>query len=185
MTDVYFGSFPNAEGMLHSFEAHKNSLEGYEVLFAAYGGRSYEGKAIVVYRKGDELYEVGGSHCSCNGLEGQWTPALINREYLRKRPDLDSDEFEPDAIKAFSELCKPLSEEDNKRLENQAILVANVVTLSPSDTSVDELEEALRGHRSEILEADTFRPLALHVYNLMQAAFKAGHAHAVSESQDN
>lgn len=45
-----------------------------EILFASYGGGSYEGDAFVLYRKDGKLYEVSGSHCSCYGLEGQWGP---------------------------------------------------------------------------------------------------------------
>ena len=45
-----------------------------ELLFASYGGGSYEGDAFVLFRKDGKLYEVNGSHCSCNGLEGSWSP---------------------------------------------------------------------------------------------------------------
>ena len=45
-----------------------------ELLFASYGGGSYEGDAFVLFRKDGVLYEVNGSHCSCYGLEGQWKP---------------------------------------------------------------------------------------------------------------
>ena len=43
-----------------------------ELLFASYGGGSYEGDAFVLFRKDGKLYEVNGSHSSCYGLEGQW-----------------------------------------------------------------------------------------------------------------
>lgn len=46
-----------------------------EVLFASYGGGSYDGDATVIFRKDVKLYEVHGGHCSCNGLEDQWEPA--------------------------------------------------------------------------------------------------------------
>lgn len=46
-----------------------------ELLFASYGGGAYEGDAIVIFEKEGDLYEVSGSHCSCNGLEGQWSPS--------------------------------------------------------------------------------------------------------------
>lgn len=45
-----------------------------ELLFASYGGGSYEGDAHVVFERNGRLYEAHGSHCSCYGLEGQWAP---------------------------------------------------------------------------------------------------------------
>jgi hypothetical protein len=63
-----------------------------EVLFASYGGGSYEGDAVVIFRKGEKLYEVNGSHCSCYGLEGQWKPEETSLEALaRKGKKTDGD----------------------------------------------------------------------------------------------
>jgi hypothetical protein len=47
-----------------------------EVLFASYGGGSYEGHAYVLFTCDDTLWEVESSHCSCNGLEGTWRPTV-------------------------------------------------------------------------------------------------------------
>lgn len=44
------------------------------VLFASYGCSGYEGEAFVLYRSKGKLWEVHGSHCSCNGLYDQWSP---------------------------------------------------------------------------------------------------------------
>jgi hypothetical protein len=45
-----------------------------EILFATYQTPSYDGAALVIYEQGGKVFEVNGSHCSCYGLEGQWTP---------------------------------------------------------------------------------------------------------------
>jgi hypothetical protein len=45
-----------------------------EILFASYGGASYEGDAFVLFERAGKLYENTGGHCSCYGLEGQWEP---------------------------------------------------------------------------------------------------------------
>ncbi len=91
----YFGSWSNLEEMVQSFKEHEYRHDRYdancklitiyedldgivpiddEVLFASYGGASYEGHAVVLFKKDGKLYEAGGSHCSCYGLEGQWEP---------------------------------------------------------------------------------------------------------------
>ncbi len=52
------------------------------ILFASYGGQSYEGDAYVLFRKDAKYFEVHGSHCSCTGLEDQWDPAKVSVPYL-------------------------------------------------------------------------------------------------------
>lgn len=62
-------------------------LEGAEILFAEYEQGGYEGDSTVIYRKFGRLYETNGSHCSCYGLEDQWSPeettveAILLRKY--------------------------------------------------------------------------------------------------------
>ena len=48
-----------------------------EVLVAYYSYENYSGTSWVVYRIGDQYYENYGSHCSCYGLEDQWSPESI------------------------------------------------------------------------------------------------------------
>lgn len=84
----YFGSWDNHEDMKNSWSDHEynSKTQKYEyqvpqefptddeILFASYGGASYEGDASVVFRRDGKLFEAHGSHCSCNGLEGMWSP---------------------------------------------------------------------------------------------------------------
>lgn len=48
--------------------------EPEEVIFAGYTYENYSGDAFVLYRNGDKFYTVSGGHCSCHGLEDQWSP---------------------------------------------------------------------------------------------------------------
>ena len=48
--------------------------EPEEVLVAVNHQEDYEGDAWVVFRNGGKYYTVEGSHCSCYGFEGQWSP---------------------------------------------------------------------------------------------------------------
>lgn len=50
------------------------SLKGAAVLYHFYTYEDYCGTGYTVYAKDGKLYEAHGSHCSCNGLEGQWDP---------------------------------------------------------------------------------------------------------------
>jgi hypothetical protein len=80
-----FGSFSAFEDVLNQWRGYSWSGEPVkplkepiptedELLFASYGGGAYEGDAVVIFQKDGKLYEVHGSHCSCNGLEEQWEP---------------------------------------------------------------------------------------------------------------
>lgn len=63
----------------------ENQWKGINILFASYGYANYSGDAWVLFEQCGKLYEVNGSHCSCYGLEGQWTPEEIVLEELENR----------------------------------------------------------------------------------------------------
>lgn len=54
-----------------------------EILFYEYTYECYEGSAKGYYRRGDLYYAIGGSHCSCYGLEGQFDPEEYTLETFR------------------------------------------------------------------------------------------------------
>lgn len=56
-----------------------------DVIAAVYQIDGYEGQAFIVFAKDGKLYEVNASHCSCNGLEGQWSPEETAYEALEHR----------------------------------------------------------------------------------------------------
>lgn len=82
---MYLGNFNNKQDLMSNFEINESDLEGVRILFAAYENESYEGYAMVIFSKDGKLYEVNGSHCSCNGLEGQWQPEETSLEALKLR----------------------------------------------------------------------------------------------------
>lgn len=49
-----------------------------EYVWATYESGGYDGSAIVIYKQGNNWYQVYGSHCSCYGLEGQWEPEILD-----------------------------------------------------------------------------------------------------------
>jgi hypothetical protein len=78
--------------IMEDFEATQTDEK---ILFATYVCESYEGYAYALFVKDGKLYEVEGSHCSCYGLEDQWTPIevclpeLVNRVTNGKSYGLD------------------------------------------------------------------------------------------------
>jgi hypothetical protein len=100
----------SSDPILHAFDVSAGEASAYanaEVLFAAYGGGAYEGAAEVVFRMNGDLYEVTGSHCSCNGLEGQWEPAKVNVGYLQKRK-LSNYDYSNETLAAFAKMVSEL-----------------------------------------------------------------------------
>ena len=79
----YLGNFDNDGDVFGNFEVSKNDQRGVFILLAFYGCADYEGNAFVLFIKDGQLYEVHGSHCSCNGLEGQWQPEETSWEALK------------------------------------------------------------------------------------------------------
>lgn len=64
----------SAEDIMGQFSAtHTNE----HIVIANYTYEDYSGSAWVLFVKDNELYEVHGGHCSCYGLEDQWTPELV------------------------------------------------------------------------------------------------------------
>ena len=82
---VYYGEFESREDVEREFDV--TLAADVVIRFARYDAPSYEGYAMIVYEQGDKVYEVHGSHCSCFGLEGQWTPEETSWEALKHRPE--------------------------------------------------------------------------------------------------
>lgn len=82
-----FGRWQDVDGIRTDFGDYDQPSPvpaDLDVVFAAYGGGSYDGQAVVVFRQGGKLWEVHGSHCSCMGLEHQWKPEEATVESLAK-----------------------------------------------------------------------------------------------------
>ena len=83
--------FDGVVGIEDAFD-QRDALKGCTVLFAEYSHEGYEGSAIVVFVDSNGvLFEVHGSHCSCRGLEGQWSPEDTTASAILMRPDLSEE----------------------------------------------------------------------------------------------
>lgn len=77
---MFVGDFNNEHDVCREF--HISEVGGV-ILFAGYEYEDYSGSADVIYFGRDgKLYHVSGSHCSCYGLEDQWSPEEMPVEAL-------------------------------------------------------------------------------------------------------
>lgn len=79
MKTIFMGNwkFNGIARLKNDFQIYNGELKDVEIILAYYSYEDYEGQAFVLFRKEGKLYEVNGSHCSCYGLEDQWTPEEV------------------------------------------------------------------------------------------------------------
>lgn len=109
MAHKYFGNWSTYEDMIRDWNATTPDMPTpRQIVFAVYSTPSYDGSALVIYRQNGKLYEVHGSHCSCYGLEDQWSPEETSRAALKMRipngPPYEFYDAGDDAWKRFVEL---------------------------------------------------------------------------------
>ena len=85
MSDRYFGAWSSIVDVHKDFGIDDSDLRDGEVLVAMYEKEAYEGTACVLFERDGRLYEVNASHCSCYGLEGQWSPEETSWDALQMR----------------------------------------------------------------------------------------------------
>lgn len=81
---IFEGEIDSIERLIQEFDITEEEIRGIELLYCNYTLGSYEGEALVVFKKDGKLYEVNASHCSCYGLEGQWSPEETSKEAILK-----------------------------------------------------------------------------------------------------
>lgn len=97
----YSGGFADYTDMRHSFGRYNwesededddkrlvmpdNFPANEDILLASYDNEDYSGSAFVLFLRDGKLFEVNGSHCSCNGLEECWHPEETSWEALKMR----------------------------------------------------------------------------------------------------
>lgn len=84
MKGEFVGDFTCISDLMERFNIVPSDLDGCLVMLAWYGYGSYCGHAYVLFSKAGKLFDVEGSHCSCDGLVGQWDPVETCVEKLRR-----------------------------------------------------------------------------------------------------
>lgn len=88
--ETYLNRFGDKSDIESEFQLNRGELNDCHIVAAYYSYEDYSGTACVVFVRDFTLYEVYGSHCSCNGLEGQWSPEIVNVYELRSRLERDT-----------------------------------------------------------------------------------------------
>lgn len=84
----YYGIFTKLEDIIYEYKISPDEIADIEIIYAYYSHEDYTGSSHVIFRKGKELFEVNGSHCSCSGLEEQWKPEKTTLAALLFRPNV-------------------------------------------------------------------------------------------------
>lgn len=63
------------------------ALAGCVIVFHEYTYGYFSGNAFTLFTKNGKLYESNGSHCSCYGLDGQWSEEETTVEAIMFRID--------------------------------------------------------------------------------------------------
>lgn len=103
---TYIENFGSNEDIIREYSASEFALDGAKIYLAWYGYGSYCGSSLVIFEKDGKLYEVNGSHCSCNGLEGQWQPEETSWGALAMRSCDSYCDSGKEAQEALEELIK-------------------------------------------------------------------------------
>lgn len=74
--------FKSYEGSWNNGPSRVEISDDIDIIVAYYSYENYSGNALVIYKENGKIYEVTGGHCSCYGLEGQWEPEEITKDYL-------------------------------------------------------------------------------------------------------
>jgi hypothetical protein len=89
---VWLGSWSSVEDLARDFGDYDKpekdvfkDLDDATLLYAWYGQGSYDGDSEVLYVKEGVLYRNNAGHCSCNGLEGLWSPSQTSWEELAEK----------------------------------------------------------------------------------------------------
>jgi hypothetical protein len=85
----YLMGFSDADDVAYNFGTLLE--ENITIIAAYYCYEDYSGYALVVFEQDGILWEVNGSHCSCYGLEGQWSPEKLLLEEFMQRPGYYTD----------------------------------------------------------------------------------------------
>ena len=88
LEEVFYGLWGNEKDVFSAFDIAEHEQKGIKFIFASYEYEDYSGSAFVVFIENGKLYEVNGSHCSCNGLEGLWEPDETSLDALMFRPNV-------------------------------------------------------------------------------------------------
>lgn len=100
---MYLEDWNCKEDVFADFDLSEKEKEGMRILVASYVSEGYEGSAYLLFMKDGKYYEVTGSHCSCNGLDGCWAPEEVDEKYLLHRVENGSFDYNDERDKKIKD----------------------------------------------------------------------------------
>lgn len=85
--NAFLNNFDEQHDVESNYGLTEGELDGCQFIIADYTYENYSGSSFVLFVLNGQLYENHGSHCSCYGLEGQWSPEETSIEELEGRLD--------------------------------------------------------------------------------------------------
>lgn len=82
---IFVGDFESLNDVVSLFRIALEELDDCKILLAHYYAEDYQGYAFVLLDKNGNLFEVNAAHCSCYGLEEQWSLEETSYESLKYR----------------------------------------------------------------------------------------------------
>lgn len=148
-----FNGFSDREDMANQFQIDVSELNNIFVIYAEYDIGDYCGDAHVLFVRDGKLREVHGSHCSCYGLEGQWSEeetfpeaALKNSRF--EHLDILKDMMRDPSILKRMNMNKMWTSEDDLKLQE---LLARKEAAAAHQTKV---RENARNYLSTYIDAN-------------------------------
>ena len=153
----YLGSWGDLEDVERDYQVDlKDELAGGEMLIAWYGSGDYSGGSFVFYRKFDGTYWVDECHhCSCNGVEGGWSPCEVQPEELLEQAGDESWNSQYDADDdlraALSEVLEDILCPDPRSREVLRILKNAEVQRAVNKSTTPEQRAGILQHAKDLL----------------------------------
>lgn len=85
----------------NSYEEALELVKEYKILIAyeSVGRWGCDSSSFFLLEKGGVLYENHGSHCSCYGFEGQFSPEVTFPQFLKERLHISTGGYDSDSVK--------------------------------------------------------------------------------------
>lgn len=111
----YFHDFKSVDQMQSEFMDYglfdkglriKDFPTDEEILFASYAPGCYCGDSLILFQRDGKLFVNEAAHCSCYGLENQWSPDEILPEQLFSHTPEEYSDHGDEAKAAWSALVE-------------------------------------------------------------------------------
>ena len=128
--------------------------EPTEIIYAEYDNGGYDGQAWVLFYDNGKFYYVGGSHCSCYDLSGQWSPEEYSVEALKGQVERANYGFFKDQkgliMKSLEKFTSPIAQSAAEYAQVETELAKAVNDKKDAEERIEYLTPRLEALRLQI-----------------------------------